>query len=618
MNHRIAAAYFAFAGVPFAVLFLIDPPSWCSAAIALVAGLVFVNLVPGWRDRSTSRTHAAIQAALLLAGAFFLPALILLAALATGSTDAALGGLVVALPAVPERVVPAIVLRVLLVVLLADGARASRLPATTLKWTLFVATVSLGIFRVARVASLATLPMETSWSENPFLTNALKLEAHVPLYGDPELLSSYTYSPLIDLLHRALLLPFGAQLSLLANRGLVLGEQAIAVAILIWSLAPHLAKPPELVARIGLSFGLGTIVLSSLVAAAIHPDHPTLVCVAVAWALLLREEAWKRWAWWTALVLVTPLAVSFKLSGAGIGLGLAAAFALERRWRVVLVLAGSGLLSLATIPLFNATLGRYAFYAITVQSSHPIEWHRVADLATGAFGRAALVLTLVLVAVRVTSKEPIATVTVKRLLALTVGTLFFALPAYLKYAGRDNNVIAPFTCFVGLVLLVISRPRERAFHPLLAPAVLLAALVTVCPPTLPLPASERAAVVREAAELAAAVKQGGASILLLENASALVAGGARGEPVDRGNSAIELFYGRNVASCRLFEHIESGRYERIAVGRDLLAERSDLLGKFNGELARSLAVYAVRKESTTYVLFEAPTKRPNAFRDCRP
>lgn len=618
MNRRIAAAYFAIAGVPFAVLFLVDPPSWCSAAIALVAGLVFVNLVPGWRGRSTSGKHAAIQAAVLLAGALFLPALIVVTALVTGSADAALTGLLVALPAVPERVVPAIVLLVLLVVLLADGARAARLPATALKWALFVATVSFGILRAARVASLATLPMETSWSENPFLTNALKLEAHVPLYGDPELLSSYTYSPLIDLLHRALLLPFGLQLSLLANRGLVLGEQAIAVAIMVWSLAPHVAKPSDLAARIGLSFGLGTIVLSSLVAAAIHPDHPTLMCVALAWALLLREEAWARWAWWTALVMVTPLAVSFKLSGAGIGLGLAIAFALERRWRVVQVLVGSGLLSVATIPLFNATLGRYAFYAITVQSSHPIEWHRLMDMATGSFGRAVVILAVVLVAVRVTSTEPVATSTVKRLGALTLGTLFFALPAYLKYAGRDNNLIAPFTCFVALALLVSSRPRERALHPLLAPAALLASLVTVCPPTLPLRSSERAPIVREAAELAAAVRDGGASILLLENASALIAGGARGEPVDRGNSAIELFYGRNVAACRLFEHIESGRYDRIAVGRDLLAERSDLLGKFNAELSRSLAVYAVRKESTSYVLFEAPKKRQSTFRDCRP
>jgi hypothetical protein len=416
-------------GSLLAGLFLVDPPTWFAGSVALFAAIVFVNLLPEWRGLLTSRRRAAVDAAGLLGLTLLLPALIVITAGLTGSLDAAVTGLLLAVPPLPERVLPAIVFWVLLVVLLADGARASRLPARALRWALSATIVCLAIFRATRVASVATLPMETGWSENPFLTNALKLDAHVLLYGDPELLNSYTYSPLLDLLHRVLLVPFGLQLSLLANRGLVLTEQVIAIAIMVWSLAPHVVmKRSDFCARLGLSIGLGALVLSSVVAAAVHPDHPALMCLAVAWALLLREQAWPRWAWWTALIMVTPLAVSFKLSGAGIGVGLAAAFAIEQRWRVVRVLAISGALSAATIPLFNAALGRYSFYALTVQSSHPIEWHRLADLVTGPFGKAAAALAIVLVVVRVTSTEPILTTAAKRLAALTLGTLLFFPP----------------------------------------------------------------------------------------------------------------------------------------------------------------------------------------------
>ena len=604
-------------GSLFAVLFLVDPPTWFASSVALVAALVFVNLLRQWRGLLTSRRRAAVDAAGLLALTLLLPALILIAALLTGSLDAAVTGLLLAVPPLPERVLPAIVFWVLLAVLLADGARVSRSPARALKWALSATIVCVCIFRATRVASLATLPMETGWSENPFLTNALKLDAHVPLYGDPELLNSYTYSPLLDLLHRVLLVPFGLQLSLLANRGLVLAEQVIAIALMVWSLAPHVVKRSDFCARLGLSIGLGALVLSSVVASAVHPDHPALMCLAVAWALLLREEVWPRWAWWTALILVTPLAASFKLSGAGIGVGLAAAFAIERRWRVVRVLALSGALSAATIPLFNASLGRYSFYALTVQSSHPIEWHRLADLVTGPFGRAAAALVVVLVVVRSTSTEPIAPTAAKRLAALTLGTFLFALPAYLKYAGRDNNLIAPFACFVAAVLIVAAHPRARVLHPLIVPASLLVSLAAICPPVLPVRGGARAQILREAGELAGIVRGAGTS-LMLEHTSALIAADHREVPVDRGNSAIELFFARNVAACRLFEHIESGRYDRVVVGHDLLARRDDLLGKFNAELARSLAVYEVRTESASYVLFERPKKQQAIFRDCRP
>src|SRR5437763_103066 len=77
----------------------------------------------------------------------------------------------------------------------------------------------------------AWMPAGAGALEAPLLVNALKLDAHVPLYGAPELLDSYTYSPLLDLEHHAVLSPFGAELSLFAGRAIVLFEQGAAIAV---------------------------------------------------------------------------------------------------------------------------------------------------------------------------------------------------------------------------------------------------------------------------------------------------------------------------------------------------------------------------------------------------
>ncbi len=589
----------------FGATFLVDVRSWTTCFLAWVFGVLFAALVPDWRERSTTRSRRAWEALWSFLPPLLLPALMFAAALSTGTIGTAWDTMVLALPPVPERALTGLASRVLVVVLLADGVRRERSRARGLEMLIVGGFACLALLRISSVLSLVTLPVETAWSEAPFLTNALKLAAGAELYGPPEALNSYTYSPLLDLVHRALLYPFGLALSLGAHRVLVLGEQALAITVLTWSLAPRLVGKQIPRALPWLVLALLTLVLSSLVAPAVHPDHAVLVCMACAAALLLREQDFPPRLFWSGILLVTPVAVSFKLSGAGIGLGLALAFAIERRVRALILLGFSGLLSAATIPLFDATLGRYRFYALQVQSSHPIEWHRWRDMVGGKFGYAVLLLATLVAVLRVAHRPAPWPREATRMLALSAGTLLFALPAYLKYAGRDNNLVAPFACLFTAALVAAAQTYGRAeqLHRLLLPAAVLGVVTPIASVALPLTGQARERVLAEARDLQSLASRSGPKTLFLQSTSATLSAQDTSVPVDRGQSAVELYFARNEAACTLFRHLEDGRYESVVVGFDFLAPRDDLLGRFNARLAESLSLFQTREPHESYVLF---------------
>src|SRR4029079_1599130 len=178
----------------------------------------------------------------------------------------------------------------------------------------------------------------------------------------------------------------------------------------VWALRPALAKLGPAMRACAIAL-LGLAALSKLLAPALHPDHPLLLCYALAIAVVYAGERMPSWLHDLLLVLVTPVAVGFKLSGGGIGLALALIYAhrfwLDRSQRRPLVLVGiSGVLSVATVPLFDRTLGRFSFYAIGVQRSHPMEWRHFLEpnwLAFAAFTARAIAVVTVVVHVAVTA-----------------------------------------------------------------------------------------------------------------------------------------------------------------------------------------------------------------------
>jgi hypothetical protein len=560
---RLRARLLLLGGALASGVFALDLRPWLGVLWASFVALVVTGAV---RRR---------EAALLAAGALALPLLFLLAAAASGNAGSFARDLARAVPARAPLAAALLALETSAVVVAAGLARPRWLPAALIA----TAAVALAV-RVAHVALLATMPCEVYWPEAPLLVNALKLDAHQPLYGPPELLDSYTYSPGIDLLHHALLRPLGAELALPAHRVVALLEEAAGIAVLTASVRTH--APGVAVAIV-----LALAALANPLAPAAHADHALLLLFAVAASLLVAEERWRRGAWWAALVLVTPLAFAFKLSGAGLGAGLFAAFLLERRFRPALAVAASGAVALATIPLFDATLGRFSFYAIRVQASHPMEWGRAIALPLTAAGVLAVAAAAALLLAR--RERTAAPPAARRLAVLTLAAFAASLPAFAKYAGRENNLAL---LVVGATAVLVVALRGRA-------AAVLAALtlVVLVQPRLPdAPLAERADAVADEARVVDTLtsdRAAGRTTLLLVHAEAWIDAGHRDVPHDRAHSAIELFYGGHPEADLLFQRIAGGRYDTVVATTTELAPQPGPLGRFDDRLRESLHDYAI-------------------------
>ncbi len=455
----------------------------------------------------------------------------------------------------------------LVIALFVEGCKEREETSAPLGYLVLAVTLGLVLYRVVDVVGSLSGPVEVSWAEAPFLVDMLKLDAHEPIYGPLADVNSYTYSPLLELLHHAILAPFHQELSLVVNRALTLVDLFVACVVFCWALAPHvkdgLAKLlPTRAALWGFALAL-LVGFSNMLVGSIHPDHPSLVCIAVALALVVHEEAFPRWLYWTALVLVTPVSVAFKLTGAGVGIGLFAVMLAERRLRECGALALSGLLSVATIPLFDATCGQFSKYAIAMQRSHSMELERLFWPPTIHFA-AMTTLALVATALMRSSKDAL----LRRIMLLFAGISVLMLPAYLKFAGRENNLLA---LLVGGVILIVVAAAQHAMtprprmHPLLGPALALYVTMLVWTPHgstaagAPIPLTEQMLAVDAA--MTEDDKLGERS--LVPSAALWIRHGRRDVPVDRTNSAYELSYGHHPEAELFFQHIEDGRYRTV-------------------------------------------------------
>jgi hypothetical protein len=509
-------------------------------------------------------------------------------------------------PVAPDAALFAVVyvaLKGLLLALLVDGVRVRqdddplpRLAAPLLLVTAFV----LAVGRVVFIVGNASSPRELGWSEAPFLTNMLKLDAGEVYYGPREWLASYSYSPLLELTHHALLAPLGRELSLHANRLLVITEQLVAAVLFFVAIAPHVRPGLTRIAPFRSAPWLVLLVFaasaSSMLGGLLHPDHASLACLGLALLLVLREPLRPGIAWWVALVLVTPVATAFKLSGAGIGAGLAAIYLVEKRYRVVLALGVSGLLTVLTIPLFDRTLGQFSDYAIRLQGSHPMEWSRLLVAPTPQFGVAALLsLVIAFGMIKLVGPWP---APLRRALLLFGGGTLLLLPAYVKYAGRENNLTVPL---VGAVFLVVLAAAHHAvalapparFHPLLGSVVALYALALVRfpdpPPSHGLPPRPVEQDLQATVDVLADDAAHHAGTLLLTETVPWISAGRRDVPRDRLFSAYELFYGNHPEAGLLIAHVKDGRYRTVVAssGRQLRGS-NELAGQYAAMLARAL------------------------------
>lgn len=583
---RPRALLFAAAAVAGSALFVVDLGAWMRVAFAGAVAHLVVAAVPGWRGRPRGTAATLRDLACGPGVALVVPLALAGGAVATGREGLVATALAAAAPPGLAQRLLVDALLVATLVLACDGRRADRPRAAALGGALTAVAVALAVGRVAWAASLATVPVELSWSEAPALVNAMKLDAHRPLYGPPGALDSYTYSPLLDLAHHAVLAPIGLELDLAAHRALAAVEQLLACAVLAWALAPRLI-------RAGWGGLCGASVLlalcfANMLAPNVHPDHLVLVAFAVAVALLIAEPRWPRALWWGALVTVAPFAAAAKLTGAGVGVGMAAVFLLERRWRPLLAVVVSLACAAATVPLFDATLGAYRFYAIDVQRAHPVVWAKLWGLpftpaGAVALGAAASVGWLGVGGRRLGSDA-------LRVGLLTLAAAVATLPAWLKYAGRDNN-LALLGLGAACTWLVAGARHVRGdgpvLHRALFPAGALLALSALAPPSAPFTGAARAAALDEIAGVRRMVEgdtAAGRTTLVPLSAAEWLAAGRRDVPADRYQSAVELFYGGFPEASLFFAHVEDGRYDTIVVDPRVLRDDPSPLGRFGARL----------------------------------
>src|SRR4029079_16394810 len=93
------------------------------------------------------------------------------------------------------------------------------------RWSRALSVIALVAFvaLALQVAARVKFPWDTFiWSESPFLTNMLSLNAGRSVYGPPSNADSFVYSPGLEYLCYAVLHPFGLDRDIRFCRGVVL------------------------------------------------------------------------------------------------------------------------------------------------------------------------------------------------------------------------------------------------------------------------------------------------------------------------------------------------------------------------------------------------------------
>jgi len=522
---------------------VIAPALWPASAAGLLT-FALVSAASGIEPRACRDARLAVLVGVVV------PALLLSALALGGGIDARhaiLGAVSLGWPD-PWKlalVVPALVL----------GAWTALLPArrapgrsnTGLAWVLVALSTSTLALRATWVASFASLPSDLmTWSEPPFLLDLLKLRTGHALYGPMQEVNSYAYAPLLQLLHHALLAPFGLDLSLAANRVLCLFWQLATAGVLVWALRSRIERGPDgrVLSRWTLVVLCLAAAVSSFLAPYVHPDHALMLCFAFAAAALLGEERMPRTLFVSTLVLVPALATAFKLTGAGIGLGLVFVMLLERRRRELAWLGLGAVIALSVIPLFDHTLGVFSAWSIWLFAAQPLRWHRLLDVPFLPAGRLALVSVAACAICRWRLGPGPWFVAARRMAALAAGFAITSLPAFLKVGGRDNDLMPLAIAGSVLLLLAATALARRTASGVVLPAAALAVALVLVPPAPPCPAALGTRVAHAERELEARVRgetRAGRHTLLYASTLAWIRAGRRDVPLDRVQSGIELY-----------------------------------------------------------------------------
>ena len=216
------------------------------------------------------------------------------------------------------------------------------------------------------------------WSESPFLTNLLKLDSHLPIYGPPADANSFVYVPGLEYICYAILKPFGLELDIRFCRIISVAFGVLAAACAAW-LAGKAARPsadPK-AKRIEFLVGLGVILLvssRSITWDVCHPDNLHAFHALSVFCLCFAALETKHFSLAVASLIWAGVGVFTKQTEALSILGPALVFARFnpwgwRRWFLA-VISGAIVLAISLYLLWMPHYGR--FYTFEVLSRHQL------------------------------------------------------------------------------------------------------------------------------------------------------------------------------------------------------------------------------------------------------
>ncbi len=416
------------------------------------------------------------------------------------------------------------------------------------------------------------------WSESPFMTNMLKLENGISLYGDPGDANSFVYSPGLEYLCYGVLKPFHKHLDIRFCRlvNLAVGLAGVCCVVLF---SMRLGG-----ACLGLKSGRQTLLwlapfalllaFKNFTAEVTHPDNLHILHLfAVACLCLLALE--KRSCGLALLAIVLgSLGVWLKQTAALSAVGASLALVCAGQWgkgrSFLLLFLGTGTTFLAIWGLFQLHYGR--FYLFDLLSAHQLEPKKLVEFFQKGNLYQILLLYLLPLALLQIRKEQTPWRSPALIVWLCLG-IFEALPAlsaFCKINGSWNNLsVVNLWLFVLVGPFLIQKERSDLLAPndttlltALRPLSLGLFLVCLAPTKLPpLPAHYRHCTELDhqvGADLAAH-----RSVLLAHGTMPLIHNGWRGVPLDRANSYVELRDGARHELAHTRARIEQGYYDSI-------------------------------------------------------
>lgn len=459
------------------------------------------------------------------------------------------------------------------------------------RWSAWLLALALALFVALtfEVGARLRFPWDAYiWSESPFLTNMLKLNAGRSIYGPPSDANSFVYGPALEYLCYALLHPFGCDLDIRYCRAVVVAA-GLTGCIVSGRAGGQLLSElgvEDRDARAFVPFGtmLAVLVLAkNFTSDVCHPDN-----LMVAHAFL------SFWLCWGAVakggmrralvaIVVGSVGVLVKQTGAGTGIAaLIGLFLLRSEYRSVpnalalasgTAVASGGAVASLLVPQ-NAR-----FWTFHVLRAQAIDWEKL-DLFHWAilpFPHRVVLYALAPVAWAWLLLRPEVAARRFAMLWLVFASVACgpAVSALLKSFGSWNNlgifdvwavlVVAPALWHtVATRLTGNSRTESAAERALCATALgLLLTLLFTAIPTRAWPTKAHYAAARELdAELARARKKG-ERVLVAHGTAALVHAGYRDVPLDRANSILELWAGQAIDRALTSQRLRQRAYDHV-------------------------------------------------------